>query len=215
MSDRFDTIIIGAGAAGLAAARDLSGAGKRVCILEARERIGGRIWTEMGAEFIHGEAVETFAIVEAAALLAYQLPDSHWWSSGRRWSEINDFWGTIDRVRARIPARAHDISFAEFLKRQRAISPHVKRLATTFVEGYHAAHADRISAAALRGSDEEQEEHRTSPTDTTPRCSGSAPASIRRAAQFASAASSRRSSGNAGKCKFVRTAESHSAPPRL
>jgi len=41
----FDVIIIGAGAAGLAAARELSGAGKSVAVLEARSRIGGRIWT--------------------------------------------------------------------------------------------------------------------------------------------------------------------------
>ena len=64
----FDVIIIGAGAAGLACARDLSGAGKRLCILEARDRIGGRIFTihtpdlplpiELGAEFVHGSRVE-------------------------------------------------------------------------------------------------------------------------------------------------------------
>ena len=68
---RYDAVIIGAGAAGLAAARELSGAGKRVCILEARPRTGGRIHTlhvpdlplpiELGAEFIHGEAHETFS----------------------------------------------------------------------------------------------------------------------------------------------------------
>ena len=61
-----DVAVIGAGAAGLAAARELSGAGRRVVVLEARERIGGRIFTlhppdfalpiELGAEFIHGEA---------------------------------------------------------------------------------------------------------------------------------------------------------------
>jgi monoamine oxidase len=45
MSDRFDVIVIGAGAAGLAAARVLSGARRRVCVLEARDRVGGRIWT--------------------------------------------------------------------------------------------------------------------------------------------------------------------------
>jgi monoamine oxidase len=59
-------IIIGAGAAGLMAARELARAGKRVTILEARDRCGGRIYplpaadfgypAEGGAEFIHGEA---------------------------------------------------------------------------------------------------------------------------------------------------------------
>src|SRR4029078_2834147 len=62
----FDVVIIGAGAAGLAAARALSQAGWRLVLLEARPRIGGRILTlreedtalpiELGAEFIHGNA---------------------------------------------------------------------------------------------------------------------------------------------------------------
>jgi len=162
-----DAIIIGAGAAGLAAARDLSGAGKTVVILEARERIGGRIFTnhvadvplpiELGAEFIHGEAQETFAIVEAAALLVYQLPDDHWWSTGKQWRRMPDFWKAQKKIWARVPARGHDISVADFLKRQKSLSPRLKRLAINFVEGYHASHADRISAASMRGTGEENE----------------------------------------------------------
>lgn len=51
----FDTIVIGAGFAGLTAARELSQAGLRTLILEARDRIGGRVNTEIFA----GEPVET------------------------------------------------------------------------------------------------------------------------------------------------------------
>ena len=56
-------IVVGAGLAGLSAARDLVAAGAEVVVLEARDRIGGRIWTsrewpdmpmDMGASWIHG-----------------------------------------------------------------------------------------------------------------------------------------------------------------
>ncbi|MCB0183582.1 MAG: FAD-dependent oxidoreductase, partial [Caldilineaceae bacterium] len=64
----YDTIIIGAGAAGLAAARRLYDSGQTILVVEARDRIGGRIWTdhtfadfpiELGAELIHGEKTVT------------------------------------------------------------------------------------------------------------------------------------------------------------
>ena len=164
---RYDVVIIGAGAAGLAAARRLSGAGRRVIILEARPRIGGRVFSrsipslplplELGAEFIHGEGATTFGIVRAAALTAVQLPDTHWWSHGDRWNLVDDFWSRIDAVRKKIGSPSPDISFAEFLRRRRDLSPPARELARTFVEGYHAAHADRISAKALTAADSEQE----------------------------------------------------------
>ncbi|WP_430869166.1 flavin monoamine oxidase family protein [Demequina aurantiaca] len=60
--DRYDTLVIGAGVAGLTAARLLTQAGRRVVVLEARDRVGGRVWTErtdgmvtdLGASWIHG-----------------------------------------------------------------------------------------------------------------------------------------------------------------
>ena len=55
-----DVLIIGAGMAGLAAAQSLLAAGKTVRILEARQRVGGRVWSwrnwgapiELGANWI-------------------------------------------------------------------------------------------------------------------------------------------------------------------
>lgn len=71
-----DAIVIGGGAAGLAAARRLAERSLRVILLEARERFGGRVWSrpaaraaipaELGAEFIHGRAHETMALLRAA-----------------------------------------------------------------------------------------------------------------------------------------------------
>jgi monoamine oxidase len=66
-----EVIVIGAGAAGLAATRSLLAAGCRVALLEARDRIGGRAWTEPwrglafdhGASFIHAEQVNPWTTI--------------------------------------------------------------------------------------------------------------------------------------------------------
>jgi monoamine oxidase len=61
---QIDALVIGAGLAGLACAQRLIADGQRVLVLEARQRIGGRIWTErrqgcaidLGASWLHGVA---------------------------------------------------------------------------------------------------------------------------------------------------------------
>src|SRR3954452_6306974 len=76
--DSFDTIVVGAGVAGLTAARLLTGAGRTVVVLEARDRIGGRVHTDrrhglitdLGASWIHG--VNGSPVAAAAA--AFGIP---------------------------------------------------------------------------------------------------------------------------------------------
>src|SRR5256885_14076536 len=85
---RVNALVIGAGAAGLAAARELSQSGLTSVLIEGRERIGGRILTvngensalpnEVGAEFVHGQPAETFEIIRAAGLVVDELPDRHY-----------------------------------------------------------------------------------------------------------------------------------------
>ena len=162
-----DVAIIGAGAAGLTAARELSGAGRRVCLIEARDRVGGRILThhvaglplpiELGAEFIHGEAHETFGIADAAGLTTCELPDNHWWSRGGRW-QLVDFWEQIGRVQSKVKRVGRDMSVDAFLRSRKNLSPRLREMARGFVEGYHAAHADRMSVRALASADDEQDE---------------------------------------------------------
>ena len=85
-----DIVVIGAGAAGIAAARSLRGAGRDVTILEARDRVGGRVWTtydlapfpvELGAEYVHGEHVVTWAWLRELGLdSAEDGRDKAWWA---------------------------------------------------------------------------------------------------------------------------------------
>ena len=64
-------VVIGAGIAGLSAAWHLREAGIAATVLEARDRIGGRVWTsrdfadipvEFGAELIHGRSPEVNSV---------------------------------------------------------------------------------------------------------------------------------------------------------
>lgn len=159
MTEETDVIIIGAGAAGLAAARELSAAGRGVIVLEARERIGGRIYThfdtwpiELGAEFVHGKPPETFTIVERARLNLQIVPNMHWHLHDGVLTKSGEFWSKMEDVMDKMSGyKGPDQSFEEFLddyKRKTQIED-IESIATLYVEGFHAAHADRISVHGL------------------------------------------------------------------
>lgn len=166
---RRDVIVIGAGAAGLAAARDLSQAGLRVTILEARPRVGGRILTihdarapvpfELGAEFIHGEAPETLPVAQAAGLTVVELPDLHEIVTGGRFLIRADFWDAIERMNKdlarRVAQRGKDFPVSDYLD-SRGVTPARRQLLRDFVQGFHAAHPERLSAKALAAEADDQ-----------------------------------------------------------
>lgn len=156
-----DVAIVGAGVAGLAAMRELERRGIRTHVLEARDRIGGRIHTirdprvphpiELGAEFVHGEAAEVVDLARDAGLLMYAVEGERWRSRGGRLSRLEDFWERLHTVMRHLDAEKRDRSFAQFL----ADAPggrsaaDARALARDFVEGFHAADTSRISANAL------------------------------------------------------------------
>lgn len=159
MSRHFDVVVIGAGAAGLAAAHALGRGNRRVLVLEARERIGGRVHTvhdsqwpvplELGAEFIHGDAPATRRIARAAGLAVIELPERHVLVHGGRWRPTGDLWSRFARLCQKIPVHGPDRSFGAFLAARRGLSPQLRSLARMLVEGYHAAPLDAVSARSL------------------------------------------------------------------
>lgn len=153
-------IIIGAGVSGLAAALELARAGFEVTVLEARDRVGGRIFTakddavvpvEYGAEFIHGKPPETLKIVDDAHLALSEVPQRHWQSHHGKLIHTDEYWSDLEDIMMgmrRVPGP--DISFKEYLERYRSgDSEEARSIATTFVEGYNAARSELISVQSL------------------------------------------------------------------
>ena len=156
-----DVAIIGAGVAGLEAARVLREQRVDFVVLEARERIGGRIFTlhddslpiaiELGAEFVHGSAPEVSEVAHAARLGIVDIGGRRWQSVGTKLRPLDDFWSVIGGVMGRLRKRGADRSFEQFLKTKPggARQARARTLALQFVEGFHAADPARISEHAL------------------------------------------------------------------
>ena len=117
-------IVIGAGVAGLAAARHLTAAGRRVLILEARSRLGGRILTvrdalsplpiELGAEFVHGSPREMWRILDSSRLPVMEVMGDNYFSAGGKVqkspAQANQFERVYEAMR-----EAPEQSFADFI----------------------------------------------------------------------------------------------------
>jgi monoamine oxidase len=157
-----DTIIVGAGAAGLMAARELRHAGREILVLESSDRIGGRVLTlhgtnagvpvELGAEFIHGDAPETTRLLDEARLVTISVDGEQYRSDKGELSPQGDIWKKMRRVFRRMNAeRKHDRSFQDFLdeKPGGAKLKAARELARGFVEGFNGADTTRISEKSL------------------------------------------------------------------
>jgi monoamine oxidase len=162
-----DVIIIGAGVAGLAAARRLAEAGQHVLILEARDRIGGRVWTihtpdgvhvELGAEFIHGRPRVIFDLIRSANLDVREIGGPQWVHADGQLQRSENFFAQTESVLEKMNDLGRDHSFAYFLNECCPGDDPAKLWGLEYVEGFHGALAERISVHSLvRGRKAEKE----------------------------------------------------------
>ena len=108
MTEQTDVVVIGAGLAGLITARELSNRGHSVVVLEARDRLGGRLWTEnrlgqkleLGGNWLHWTQPHVWAEVTRYGLEVSRGPRSEetYWLAGDevRRGNLDDFMKLID-----------------------------------------------------------------------------------------------------------------------
>jgi monoamine oxidase len=166
-----DVIILGAGVAGLSAAIELSQAGMKVSILEARNRVGGRILTdpatripiELGAEFLHGLAPEIWEPVQEHNLEVAEADGDNWCFRNGRLGPC-DFFEDVDKIIRKMKDRPSDQSFLRFLAKEFPNPRHDPKLeeakshALAYVTGFNAADPGKVSVNWLAEEMEAEEQ---------------------------------------------------------
>lgn len=154
-TDRIDVVIVGAGVAGLVAASELAAAGLSVIILEARDRIGGRVYTlndleqqfpiELGAEFIHGRPPEILDVLRMHDIPISEVDGDNFCVQNGGLSSC-DFFSEVDEILQGMSDQEPDESFAEFLQRCcPQASYEARENALGYVAGFNAAAPAQVS----------------------------------------------------------------------
>jgi monoamine oxidase len=168
-----DILIVGAGASGLAAAYELSLVNKKLIVLEAQNRAGGRIHSirndrfaqvvETGAEFVHGELPVTLRLIKKAGISSHPAKGKmcEIENGEIKRNELIVHWS---RVIKKLKALETDIPIVDFLEKEfpSEKDTELKEAILKFVQGYDAADPEKASVFALREEweNEDNEEQR-------------------------------------------------------
>ena len=155
-------MIIGAGAAGLLAARKLSQAGYAITVLEANNRLGGRIHTiqppgflrpvEEGAEFIHGKLPITMELMKEAGIKYQRVEGSMVRVKNGEWSTQEEFTIGWDELMKRMKELQEDMPLAGFLQKYFSGEKYepLRKSVQRFAEGFDGADPNTASVFGIR-----------------------------------------------------------------
>lgn len=157
-----DTIVIGAGAAGLAAAALLKQHGVGCTLLEASPRLGGRVHTiasahstlpiELGAEFVHGLPQATLDLVRRTRSALMESSGDIFRVRRGNFKAFTEFFEWMEKLSAGVAKqkKGGDQSWFDILNHSRFRRHPFRPFALSYVEGFHGADPTLISYRALK-----------------------------------------------------------------
>ncbi|MCF6406347.1 FAD-dependent oxidoreductase [Chitinophaga filiformis] len=154
-----EIIIIGAGAAGLIAARELAGQYK-ITILEAMNTTGGRIKTiyrdgikiaETGAEFVHGELPITIGLLKEAGLQYQAISGQMFHVRDGQWMLQHEMISNWDQLLEQMGKSPADMTMQDFLDQHYPYAQHpdLRQNIQGFVQGFDLADISKVSVQYL------------------------------------------------------------------
>lgn len=155
-------IIIGAGAAGLMAARLLSEQGYHVVVTEADNRTGGRIHTitrnelegvmEAGAEFVHGNLVLTSTLLQEAGIPLIPLTGTTYTVTNGSWTTLESFAPGWDELLEKMQQLHEDMAIAGFLDQYFPLTHYepLRKAVQRFAAGFDLADIRKANVFAVR-----------------------------------------------------------------
>ena len=165
-----DILVIGAGASGLMAAKELSARGKKVIVIEARNRAGGRIETlpkkkfsqptEAGAEFVHGNLPLTLQLLKEYNIQYTKAEGSMLRNINGKWQDTEEQVEGWDEMIEQMDTLKEDMTLADFLNTffNQEKYAKLRESAIQYAQGFDVADENKVSVIALRDEWQHEEE---------------------------------------------------------